>query len=476
MRHTIRYPCIKLHQLSGSVGSQKRLSISCFKLTGLLVNKSSTNSLTNIQRHLTIIRVAVNCFNTRTVPLSNNFQAEVLKFHHFRENLLPSRSLHSHNTNSSYQIKQNNAERLLEITSGSLKLRVPFIWLRDHCRSEKYYNHKTFQKNVDFDLLNKDLTPARVDYLADNLGVAITWKDEHVSEFTFEFLLDNFYPGRSCHKTERLLWNRAVIESHGLPEVSFDHHVGLESGLKQSLVNLVKYGFTFVQGAPVSVEGTQEVAERVAPVFKTIFGKMWVFTADGSHNDTAYSTQHLGAHTDNTYLTSPAGIQVFQCFEHNGAGGETLLVDGFSALELLRTSDPTAFRLLCQTVIPHEYIESPSEVSPGYHLYTLGTVISTHPATGELLQIRYNPYDRAPLNTVRPDDVQAFYEAYSKLSGVIADPSNELWVKLKPGSVLLIDNWRVMHGRAAFEGRRIMGGCYLPRDEWLSKARLLAVL
>lgn len=59
--------------------------------------------------------------------------------------------------------------------------------------------------------------------------------------------------------------------------------------------------------APVSVEGTQEVAERVAPVFSTIFGKMWVFTADGSHSDTAYSTQHLGAHTDNTYLVSPAG-------------------------------------------------------------------------------------------------------------------------------------------------------------------------
>lgn len=92
------------------------------------------------------------------------------------------------------------------------------------------------------------------------------------------------------------------------------------------------------------------------------------------------------------------------------------------------------------------------------------------------LSFRYNPYDRAPLNTVKPDDIQAFYEAYDKLSQIIVDPSNEIRVKLKPGSVLLIDNWRVMHGRSAFEGKRIMGGCYLSRDEWLSKARMLAVL
>lgn len=65
-----------------------------------------------------------------------------------------------------------------------------------------------------------------------------------------------------------------------------------------------------------------------------------------------------------------------------------MLVDGFKAIELLRAADPTAFHLLSQTVIPHEYIESPSEYSPGYHLYSLGTVISTHPASGELLQIR----------------------------------------------------------------------------------------
>lgn len=43
------------------------------------------------------------------------------------------------------------------------------------------------------------------------------------------------------------------------------------------------------------------------------------------------------------------------------------------------------------------------------------------------------------------------------------------------GKVLLTDNWRLMHGRAAFSGRRIMGGCYLDNDDFNSKALVLGI-
>ena len=48
--------------------------------------------------------------------------------------------------------------------------------------------------------------------------------------------------------------------------------------------------------------------------------------------------------------------------------------------------------------------------------------------------------------------------------------------KLRPGRLLLVDNWRVLHGRTAFIGRRELCGCYLPRDDWLNKARQVALL
>lgn len=89
---------------------------------------------------------------------------------------------------------------------------------------------------------------------------------------------------------------------------------------------------------------------------------------------------------------------------------------------------------------------------------------------------RYNPYDRSPLYTLPPDLQKEFYIAYENLGTEIRNPDNELWVKLRPGMVLFIDNWRVLHGRAAFTGRRWVSGCYLPRDDWTSRARLMGLM
>lgn len=37
----------------------------------------------------------------------------------------------------------------------------------------------------------------------------------------------------------------------------------------------------------------------------------------------------------------------------------------------------------------------------------------------------------------------------------------------------VIDNWRVMHGRAAFTGQRRMCGAYVGADDWRSRRRAL---
>lgn len=42
------------------------------------------------------------------------------------------------------------------------------------------------------------------------------------------------------------------------------------------------------------------------------------------------------------------------------------------------------------------------------------------------------------------------------------------WRKL---TFAVFDNWRVLHGRAAFTGKRRMCGGYINRDDWVSKFR-----
>ncbi|XP_039243265.1 trimethyllysine dioxygenase, mitochondrial isoform X3 [Pipra filicauda] len=87
----------------------------------------------------------------------------------------------------------------------------------------------------------------------------------------------------------------------------------------------------------------------------------------------------------------------------------------------------------------------------------------------------YNNYDRAVINTVPHDVVRRWYHAHRALTTELRRPENELWVKLKPGKALFVDNWRVLHGREAFTGYRQLCGCYLTRDDVLNTARLLGL-
>lgn len=45
------------------------------------------------------------------------------------------------------------------------------------------------------------------------------------------------------------------------------------------------------------------------------------------------------------------------------------------------------------------------------------------------------------------------------------------------GNVLLVNNWRVMHGRTSFLGNeRVMSGCYVNKEALESKARVLRII
>lgn len=87
--------------------------------------------------------------------------------------------------------------------------------------------------------------------------------------------------------------------------------------------------------------------------------------------------QHVPGHACNYR------IQVFHVLEHQGTGGETLLVDGFFAAETLRQDNPTAFKCLSETVVAHEFYDSDHRVR------SLGTVLSIHPTTKKMFSIRY---------------------------------------------------------------------------------------
>ena len=62
-----------------------------------------------------------------------------------------------------------------------------------------------------------------------------------------------------------------------------------------------------------------------------------------------------------------------------------------------------------------------------------------------------------------------WYAAAKLFSEIIHSPEFMITTPLKPGEPVIFDNWRVLHGRKGFEGRRRVCGGYINADDWKGK-------
>lgn len=122
-------------------------------------------------------------------------------------------------------------------------------------------------------------------------------------------------------------------------------------------------------------------------------GGFYDFTADLSSKDTAYTSESLEPHTDNTYFTEPTGLQALHLLSHTeGSGGESSLVDGFAAAAQLYEDDINAYMRLSATgVYGHASGNEGISIQPSQAF----PVLSHDPSTGILNQVRWNNADRA---------------------------------------------------------------------------------
>ncbi|XP_016410858.1 trimethyllysine dioxygenase, mitochondrial-like [Sinocyclocheilus rhinocerous] len=374
----------------------------------------------------------------------------------------------AHSSSCSYQLQPD----CLELSYGGLVMHFDYVWLRDHCRSASCYNSKTNQRNLDTASIDLNIRPSKS--RVDENNLFLTWPDGHITRYNLTWLAQNSYEGQKRSAVQpRILWSADIYSSAEVPSASWDKFMSCDEELKNFLNNFLLYGIAFVEGVPPTLEATETATQRVSLIRETMYGRMWNFTSDFSRGDTAYTKLALDRHTDTSYFQEPCGIQVFHCLRHEGTGGRTLLVDGFHAADAVLQRTPENFELLSHVPIKHEYVENLSEHRN--HMIGIGPVLNVYPWNNEVYMIRYNNYDRSVINTVPHDEVRRWYAAHRQLTAELRRPDNELWVKLKPGKVLFIDNWRVLHGRESFTGLRQLCGCYLTRDDVLNTARSLGL-
>ncbi|KAL7945625.1 hypothetical protein V8C42DRAFT_61717 [Trichoderma barbatum] len=348
--------------------------------------------------------------------------------------------------------------------SGSpIKAELSKIWLRDNCRCAHCVNQDTMQRNFDTFAIPKDISPTEISPKDD--GVDILWSDSHKSHYPWSWLnlsLGDMENKKLANQDERSLWDATI--SSAPPEVNFENVMNSASpkGMAELTGKIRKYGFCFVTNSPKTPEHTEKLLETIGPIRNTHYGGFYDFIPDLALADTAYTNLALPAHTDTTYFTEPAGLQAFHLLSHTPPtnkpadevlGGQSLLVDGFHVAETLRKESPEDFEILRKVKLPwHASGNQGVAIAPDMAYPVIEASVE------KLHRVRWNNDDRGvvPVDV----DVDAWYEAARKWDEILKRKESEYWFQLEPGRVLIFDNWRVLHGRSAFEGLRRICGAY----------------
>ncbi|CAH2063624.1 unnamed protein product, partial [Iphiclides podalirius] len=362
-------------------------------------------------------------------------------------------------------VKIENGTVTIKFQSG-LEISFETIWLRDHCRCTTCYHADTFQRAQH--LLN--IPDSQIaDMKFDNEHVYVTWDDKHESVYKADFLEQfDYKTWVSKRKSKALLWRGDEIEKK-ISKVPLNDFLHTKNGARDVFKSIRDYGIAMIENVEPTMKATEEVVTALGGVQHTMFGGMWFVYVKPEHADTAYTNIALAVHTDNTYFTEAAGLQIFHGMEHtNGTGGETILVDGFYGAKRLEVEFPDDYKFLTTFDVDAEFLED------GHHYnYTAPVIIVDK--MNEIRQIRFNVYDRTPMAFSSREECRTYYRALKNLSKYYEDPSHQWQIKLQPGTVIAIDNFRVLHGRTSFTGDRVLCGSYVSRSDWLDKARNLQV-
>ncbi|KAI0491100.1 hypothetical protein F4859DRAFT_520662 [Xylaria cf. heliscus] len=280
-------------------------------------------------------------------------------------------------------------------------------------------------------------------------------------------------------------WGNELIKpfgANGHPDSKIEHgeFEKDETRAVARLTDLIRReGFAFVVGVPAeSAKPTEDLLRKIAFIRETHYGGFYDFIPDLEHADTAYTTLALAAHTDGTYFTDPPGLQAFHLLSHTdsgppkgsgaGLGGQSLLVDGFYAAKIMKEEAPVLFDVLTAVgVTSHASGNKGITIVPD----KLYPVIELDLEGNAVHRIRWNNDDRGMLPIGGKYSVTQWYEAARKWNEILRRKELEYWFQLEPGKVLIFDNWRALHGRSAFTGRRRICGGYINRDDFISRWR-----
>ena len=350
-------------------------------------------------------------------------------------------------------------DNYLAIDISGVVSRFHFLWLRDNCPDSRTPNG---QKLHETNLLDPDICPRSVQHTDEAMMIA--WSDGTLSSYPVTFLARWNYDQTRTGEDDIVLWNRdigAEVVRHDYARVCDD-----SNSLRKWLRDIATFGFGLLKEVPAVEEKILDVVELFGFVRDTNYGQLFNVRTEENASNLAYTPKPLSVHTDNPYRDPCPSLQLLHCLVQAEQGGRTALSDGFYAADKLRQESPEAFGLLTSQEVSFRY-ESEATI-----LDSRGNIISLD-SYGNIRKIRINNRSIAPLN-LPFETVIPFYGALCAFRAILESDSSQFRFSLLPGDLLLLDNERVLHGRAGESiGERHLQGCYADRDGLLSTLKVL---
>ena len=358
-------------------------------------------------------------------------------------------------------IADNGGSLNCHLSDGHIT-RFHSIWLRDNSNDDATKSSGNGQRLITIQDIPETvmICSAR---LADN-RIIIRFNDRDLDvAFDPAWLMSHCY---DKDRSKRSCWFADWVETwdgrlgKSLPSAEFDM-VNADSGsLYGWLFYLRKYGFAKLENGPVKSGALMDVASLFGFVRETNYGKWFEVRTEVNPVNLAYTGLGLQAHTDNPYRDPVPSMQILYCLENSAQGGDSVVVDGFRAAEVLADQDADAFALLAGHCARFSY-----EGSAGVSLHARRPMIETTP-DGEVITIRFNNRSAAALTDIPYESMQPYYKAWRLFADIIDDLSMQVSFKLAPGDCFVVDNTRVLHARNGYSGKgsRWLQGCYPDKD------------
>ncbi len=338
------------------------------------------------------------------------------------------------------------------------------LWLRDNCGCENCRHPTTHERTLDISRLPEMLRPASVAITGAG-ALRVVWDvDDHVSDYAADWLAHHArLPEASDGEPT------AAAAAGRAPRSAVYSALGENGqGLLGWLRALCDTGIALLREVPTEPKAVIGVARRISYPRPTNFGEYFDVESVPQPNSNAYTAMRVNLHTDLPNWVEPPGFQFLHCLHNDAAGGDSLFVDGFEVARALRRADAGAFELLTRTPLEFRFHDADSDIRARVPAIAMDE-------RGRLNSFRFNI---SILGTLRlpADTLGPVYRAYRKLAELVRDPAFEIRLRLEPGDLVAFDNHRMLHGREAFDptlGRRHLQGCYVDRDELLSRIRVL---